>query len=198
MMIKLSPVRSDGQLSVARLGDMLTVNGIAFDFAQLPEGATLPAAAVSSDFILDSVERLDGQLVVSLRLPHAADAPEAARFPADIIDPPAGQVELPGQDMGLSIPSATGLIDWSQLITAETKAAAELAFQRSMAVGETERLRAAADQAIAPLQDAIDLDEATEAEVSLLVEWKRFRVALSRLPEQEGYPTTIDWPTPPA
>lgn len=60
------------------------------------------------------------------------------------------------------------------------------------------RQRAIADAAIAPLQDAVDLEEATEAEVALLKEWKRFRVALNRLPEQEGYPTTIDWPALPA
>ncbi|MFZ5938913.1 tail fiber assembly protein, partial [Pseudomonas sp. HS6-2] len=57
---------------------------------------------------------------------------------------------------------------------------------------------AAADQAIAPLQDAVDLEEATEAETDQLKLWKRYRVALSRLHEQEGYPTEIDWPAPPA
>ncbi len=63
---------------------------------------------------------------------------------------------------------------------------------------EVARLRAIADAAIAPLQDAVDLEEATEAEIALLKEWKRFRVALNRLPEQAGYPATIDWPSPPA
>jgi len=60
------------------------------------------------------------------------------------------------------------------------------------------KLRAIADAAIAPLQDAVDLEEATEAEIALLKEWKRFRVALNRLPEQAGYPETIEWPSPPA
>lgn len=63
---------------------------------------------------------------------------------------------------------------------------------------EVARLRAIADAAIAPLQDAVDLEEATEAEVALLKEWKRFRVSLNRLPEQAGYPENIEWPTPPA
>lgn len=56
--------------------------------------------------------------------------------------------------------------------------------------------RAAADSAIAPLQDAVDLDDATEAEVAALKAWKKYRVALNRLPEQPGYPTDIDWPAP--
>jgi len=66
------------------------------------------------------------------------------------------------------------------------------------ALEEEARSRVIADAAIAPLQDAVDLEEATEAEVALLKEWKRFRVALKRLPEQAGYPETIEWPTPPA
>ncbi|MBC3464978.1 tail fiber assembly protein [Pseudomonas sp. RW10S2] len=66
------------------------------------------------------------------------------------------------------------------------------------ALAEVSRRRGVADSAIAPLQDAVDLDEATEAEVALLKEWKRYRVALNRLPEQDGYPHTIDWPAPPA
>ncbi|MFW3895274.1 tail fiber assembly protein [Pseudomonas bharatica] len=65
-------------------------------------------------------------------------------------------------------------------------------------LAETARRRAIADAAIAPLQDAVDLDEATEAEAALLKEWKRYRVALNRLPEQPGYPNSIDWPAPPA
>ncbi len=66
------------------------------------------------------------------------------------------------------------------------------------AQAEIARLRAAADAAIAPLQDAVDLEESTDAETALLKEWKRYRVALNRLPDQPGYPGQIDWPAPPA
>jgi len=59
-------------------------------------------------------------------------------------------------------------------------------------------LRVAADAAIAPLQDALDLEEAREVEIALLKEWKRYRVSLSRLAEQPGYPELIDWPMSPA
>ncbi|WP_225773349.1 tail fiber assembly protein [Pseudomonas sp. Marseille-Q5115] len=48
--------------------------------------------------------------------------------------------------------------------------------------------------AIAPLQDAVDLDDATDAEMALLKRWKQYRVALSRLD------LTIDpvaWPNQP-
>lgn len=50
------------------------------------------------------------------------------------------------------------------------------------------------DKVIAPQQEAVDLDDATDAEGVLLKQWKRCRVALDRLPKQPGYPGTIDWP----
>ncbi|MBA8735353.1 tail fiber assembly protein [Chromobacterium violaceum] len=58
--------------------------------------------------------------------------------------------------------------------------------------------RARADSAIVPLQDAADLGIATPAETALLTAWRRYRVLLSRLPQQAGFPTQIDWPPPPA
>ncbi|QXI45526.1 tail fiber assembly protein [Pseudomonas wayambapalatensis] len=177
---------------------MLTINNIALDFARLPDGATLPAEAVSGGCVMDPIERVEGKLIVTLRLPHAADAPESARFPADILDPAEGQIQLPGQELGDTAPAAVGVIDWSQVITAEQKAAAAAEQMLVAALAEVSRRRSLADSAIAPLQDAVDLDEATEAEVALLKDWKRYRVALNRLPEQDGYPHTIDWPAPPA
>ncbi|QAY87202.1 tail fiber assembly protein [Pseudomonas arsenicoxydans] len=89
-------------------------------------------------------------------------------------------------------------IDWSQLITKALKIEAEAAQVLAAVVAEIDKRRAIADKAIAPLQDAVDVDDATPAEVALLKSWKKHRVALSRLPEQPGYPTTIDWPAVPA
>lgn len=65
------------------------------------------------------------------------------------------------------------------------------------AQAEIQRLRAVADYAVAPLQDAVDVEEATEADVALLKAWKKYRVALSRVPEQSGYPNAIEWPVLP-
>ncbi|MFV3314135.1 tail fiber assembly protein [Pseudomonas sp. NY15374] len=89
-------------------------------------------------------------------------------------------------------------IDWTQMITVEMKAAQAAADVLAQAQAEASRLRRLADDAIAPLQDAVDLEEATEAETALLKEWKRYRVTLNRLPDQAGYPTGIDWPISPA
>jgi len=88
-------------------------------------------------------------------------------------------------------------IDWTQLITQAMKTQAEAEQLLAAVVAESSRYRAIADAAIAPLQDAVDIDEATESEVALLKAWKKYRVALSRLPDQPGYPITIDWPAIP-
>lgn len=196
MIIKLSPVRSDVRLSVAKAGEILEVNGVALDFSRLAEGATLPAEAVGCEFVIAPVERINGALVLTLMLPHDADAPEGARFPVDLY-PADGQVQLPGLDLGERLPASPGVIDWSQVITAETKAQAAADQLLATVVADIAQRRAVADAAIAPLQDAVELEEATEAEAALLKEWKRYRVALSRLPEQEGYPTDSVWPISP-
>lgn len=67
-----------------------------------------------------------------------------------------------------------------------------------LAHAEIARLRAVADYAIAPLQDAVDVDEATDADLAALKSWKKYRVALSRVIEQPQFPDAIDWPVVPA
>lgn len=89
-------------------------------------------------------------------------------------------------------------IDWSQMVTAEVKQAAAEAELLASVQAETAGLRTVADKAIAPLQDAADLGEATPGEAAALIAWKRYRVALNRLPEQPGYPVEITWPSLPA
>ena len=65
------------------------------------------------------------------------------------------------------------------------------------AQAQSAQLRAIADYAIIPLQDAVDIEEATEEDAARLKAWKKYRVALNRVPEQAGYPEKIDWPAVP-
>lgn len=198
MIIKLSPVRSDLSLTVVRAGDRLDINGVSLDFSRLADGSTLPAEAVSSSFIVAPVERVNGDLVVTLMLPHDADAPESARFPIDIHDPADGPVRLPGLEPGDTVEVVAGVIDWSQEITAEAKAQVAAEQHLAQVQAEIASRRAETDRSIAPLQDAVDLGEATEAEAASLTAWKRYRVELSRVPTQPGYPSEIAWPAAPA
>ena len=95
MKINLSPQRRDDTLTVTKQGDTLTINGTAYNFSQLPDGATLPAEAVDCEYIIGSVERINGELELTLLLPHGANTSQAARFPQPIIDPADGALELP-------------------------------------------------------------------------------------------------------
>ena len=95
MKINLSPQRRNDVLTITKQGDTLTINGTDYDFTDLPDGGTLPADAVDCEFVIGSVDRVDGELELTLLLPHGANASEAARFPEPIIDPADGEVELP-------------------------------------------------------------------------------------------------------
>ena len=101
MKIILSPMRREDQLTLSKSGDVLTINGEAFDFSGLPNGATLPRSAITSDWIAGDVSRADaaegetGELTVPLILPHGYNAPEATRFPAPLEAVADGPVDLP-------------------------------------------------------------------------------------------------------
>ncbi|MBG4352267.1 hypothetical protein I4947_08750 [Pseudomonas aeruginosa] len=99
MIIKLSPFaplpRRDERLSLSRAGDVLTVNGQAFDFAPLPEGGELPAEAIGSEWFAGPALRRAGRLELILRFPLAAESSAAARFPEPLLIEADGPVELP-------------------------------------------------------------------------------------------------------
>ena len=95
MIITLSPVRSDTALVASLAGDALTLNGETFDFAPLPEGATLRAEAISSDWIVGPVKRIDGEIHLTLILPHGPNPSPAVAFPEPIRVTKAGAVKLP-------------------------------------------------------------------------------------------------------
>ncbi|WP_208951211.1 tail fiber assembly protein [Rahnella sp. ChDrAdgB13] len=65
----------------------------------------------------------------------------------------------------------------------------------AQATTQRDSLMAIATSAIAPLQDAVDIDEATDEEIALLKAWKKYRVALSRLDLSTA--PDIEWPTQP-
>lgn len=95
MHITLSPVRLDESLTASRAGDVLTLNGEIFDFSPLPEGGTLPAEAIASDWITGPVSRIDGELHLTLRLPHGPNPSHAVAFPEPIHVTEDGPIPLP-------------------------------------------------------------------------------------------------------
>ncbi|EPS8493932.1 tail fiber assembly protein [Yersinia enterocolitica] len=63
------------------------------------------------------------------------------------------------------------------------------------AIAKLNALMTEAGICIAPLQDAVDLDDATPEEVALLKAWKQYRVALNRLDLSTA--PEIEWPIKP-
>jgi hypothetical protein len=99
MLIKLSPVRLDELLEASAIGDVITLNGQDFDFTQLPEGATLPADAINSEHFVGPVERINGELHLTLRLPHGPNPSQAVAFPEPITVTQDGPASLPTDEV---------------------------------------------------------------------------------------------------
>lgn len=95
MRVNLSPTRSDEALEVSKRGDVLTINGKAFDFSVIPEGAMLPAAAVATPWLAGEIHREGGVLELTLVLPHGRNPSQAVAFPEPLLDPPDGLLALP-------------------------------------------------------------------------------------------------------
>jgi hypothetical protein len=80
--INFSPIGEENPVFDASVsGDVLTVNGQSVDFSPVGEGDTLPREAVPVDWLRSDVERINGDLHLTLRLPFADPAPQETRFP---------------------------------------------------------------------------------------------------------------------
>lgn len=95
MKITFHPQFSDDPLTVFKQGDKLTINDEVFDFSVIPDGATLPATAVSCRWVIHDVERVGGILHLALLLPMPFDAVEIDWFPGPLFNPADGLLELP-------------------------------------------------------------------------------------------------------
>lgn len=81
---------------VERFGpDRLRIYGAEFDFGSLSEGDLIPADAIPCGWILGPVERVDGEIQLTLMLPYGTSPDAHVAFPAPIIGPPLGVVDLP-------------------------------------------------------------------------------------------------------
>lgn len=95
MHISFSPQRRDDEMTVSKSGDALTINGEAFDFSSLPDGGTIPPQIVPCEWISGPVERVDGELLLTLILPHRPSPSEAVAFPQPITVTEDGAVAIP-------------------------------------------------------------------------------------------------------
>lgn len=98
MIITLSPMRSDQHLTLVRHGDTLTLNDTTLDFSSLSEGGTLALEDAGSPWIVSDVRRTNGQIALTLILPHGSEAPAQTLFPAPLHVTTDGPVALPPFD----------------------------------------------------------------------------------------------------
>ena len=95
MIITFTPMRRDDTLTLSKAGEVLTINGEAFDLSGIPDGATLPCAAVACDWLASDIERVGDTIHLTLILPHGADAPQSVLFPQSIHITHDGPIALP-------------------------------------------------------------------------------------------------------
>ncbi|MDV6226274.1 hypothetical protein R2G56_08250 [Nitratireductor aquimarinus] len=98
MQIRFSPQWRDDALEVVKQGDIISINGEAFDFSVVPDGATLPQEAISSDWFAGPVERIGGELHISIVLPHGPNPSQAVAFPQPISVNADGPIEVPSDE----------------------------------------------------------------------------------------------------
>lgn len=95
MRITFSPQRRDDKLIVSKDGDKLTINGDVYDFSVIPDGAMLPAEAIPGEFIVGPVIRINGEIEITLLLPHGPNPPQSVAFPKDIVIIQDGDIPIP-------------------------------------------------------------------------------------------------------
>lgn len=99
MIIKLVPQgnRQDS-LSLEVQADILTINGVAYDLSAIPDGSTLPNAseATGCEYIRGGIERIDGELHVTVLLPYdKMPQTQSVLFPEPIHVTQDGPITLP-------------------------------------------------------------------------------------------------------
>jgi len=85
MRISYSPQRRDDSLTLERTsGDRLRVNGELFNFNTLNDGDVIPAGSIPCEWIVGPVEKVDGDVWLTLILPHGANPSPAVAVPEPI------------------------------------------------------------------------------------------------------------------
>jgi hypothetical protein len=95
MRISFSPQRRDDTLTLEKTGDRLRINGALFNFSPLADGDTVPAGEVPCEWIVGPIERVDGEIHLTLILPHGPIPSQAVAFPEPITITEDGPIAVP-------------------------------------------------------------------------------------------------------
>ena len=224
MKIILSPQRRDDTLMVIKAGDVLTINYEEFDFSFIGEGDTLPRAAIDGFWFAGNIERLNGELTLTLLFPNPWNYSAEQAFPVPLLAVPDGLVVFPKPLADIhdgsypvpelpdpQVPIAIGGIDRNQLITKAMKDAAVLTAHLVAMKADLAARNAEAATQIARIQDRVDTlgygidageateeDEAEQAALMIsLKAWKAYKFALGKVTAQATWPAAPAWPVEP-
>lgn len=96
MRISFAPQRRDDVLSLEKSnGNRLRINGELFNFNPLVDGDTIPAGVIPCEWIIGPVERIDGEVSLTLILPVGANPSQAVAFPEAMTVVDDGPISIP-------------------------------------------------------------------------------------------------------
>lgn len=95
MIINLVPQNRPNTAVYIKVGDTISVNGEVFDFSRIQEGDTLPREAIFSDWFAGDVERVGGNLILSITSPFPPNYSPEQAFPSPVVMHGDGEVPLP-------------------------------------------------------------------------------------------------------
>lgn len=133
----------------------------------------------------------DGEVINIIEWDGVPFTPAEGDDPARGWSPPQGTVAVAIQD---GLPVAIGYSFDGTLFVAPPQPGRSTSDILTENTAARDQMLAAATLAVAPLQDAVDLDEATDAEIALLKQWKQYRIAVNRVDLTQEDPV---WPNHP-
>lgn len=94
MRLTLSPMRRDDTLVLSRAGDTLTLNGQVMDLSGATPSTPLPCDSLDCPWIVSDVTRVEGQICLSIILPHGPAAAPGVLYPEPIVLADADTITL--------------------------------------------------------------------------------------------------------
>lgn len=96
MRIAFSPQRRDDALTLEKTnGDRLRINGELFNFNALNDGDVIPARTIPCEWITGPVEKVDGEVRLTVILPHGPNPSQGVAFPEPITVTDDGPITVP-------------------------------------------------------------------------------------------------------
>jgi hypothetical protein len=96
MRISFSPQRRDDALTLEKTsGNRLRINGELYNFDPLQDGDSIPEGEVPCDWIVGPIDRIDGEVRLTVILPHGANPSQAVAFPEPITVTEDGPIAVP-------------------------------------------------------------------------------------------------------